>query len=93
MVDTGGAQRHPGDTARLKRYWAFGEGAAKIGWGKDGDFDRCITEIQRAVTKGGNAPLPDHEIKGLCSNLHQMATGARPGHAPGESPPHQGGGR
>lgn len=86
MVDTGGAQRHPADTMRLKRYWAFGEGAGKIRWGEAGDFDRCIREIQTAVTKGGKPPLPDHEVKGLCSNLHQMATGARPGHAATEKP-------
>lgn len=69
------------------RYWAEGPGAKLIEWGKDGDFDRCIVNIQKAVTDGGHPPLPDHEIKGLCSNLHQRATGARPGHAPGESKP------
>lgn len=90
MVDTGGQARHPGDTERLMRYWAEGAGAAKIRWGVDGDFDRCIREIQKAVTDGGKAPLPDNEIKGLCSNLHARATGARPGHAPGESPPRGG---
>lgn len=81
----GGQAAHPGDTERLMRYWAEGEGAAKIRWGEGGDFQRCITEVQEAITKHGRAPLPDGEIKGLCSNLHQRATGARPGHAPGES--------
>lgn len=69
------------------RFWAEGEGARLIRWGHDGDFDRCVLEIQKAVVKGGNAPLPDHEIKGLCRNLHVRATGAEPGHAPGESKP------
>ena len=87
MVDTGGAQRHPAATERLMTYWAEGPGAAKIRWGVPGDFDRCILEVQKAVTDGGQPPLPDHMIKGLCSNLHQRATGARPGHAPSEQRP------
>jgi HK97 family phage prohead protease len=58
-------------------YWAHGEGAAKIGWGSDGDFDRCVLHLSKYVR-------PD-EVKGLCSNLHVKATGARPGHAPGET--------
>lgn len=84
---TAGQNVTPKDHAgvqRLKDYWAHGTGAAKIGWGTDGDFDRCISLVQEAVTKGGSKPLPDHMIKGLCSNLHQEATGARPGHAPAE---------
>jgi hypothetical protein len=76
MVDTGGAQRHPAATERLMEYWAHGEGAAKIGWGTDGDFDRCVVQLSKYVSPG--------IVKGLCSNLHQRATGARPGHAPGE---------
>lgn len=78
MVDTGGAQRHPAATARLMTYWAHGKGALKIQWGKDGDFDRCVIELGKYVGPG--------VVKGLCSNLHQEATGARPGHAPGETP-------
>jgi hypothetical protein len=59
---------HPGDgnAERLKKYWTEGEGAAKIRWGVPGDFDRCVSHIQAAVSKHG-APLPDHEIKGLCA--------------------------
>jgi hypothetical protein len=56
--------------------WAEGEGAAKIQWGEAGDFDRCIVELGKYVSPG--------IVKGLCSNLHERATGARPGHAPGE---------
>jgi len=41
-----------------------------------GDFDRCVRELSRYVGPG--------IVKGLCSNLHVRATGARPGHAPGE---------
>ena len=76
MVDTGGAQRHPAATERLMEYWARGKGAAKIQWGEPGDFDRCVVELGKYVSPG--------IVKGLCSNLHARATGARPGHAPGE---------
>jgi hypothetical protein len=88
---TAGREATPRDAAsteRLQRYWAEGPGAAKIQWGVPGDFDRCIVEIQKAVTDGGQKPLPDGVIKGLCSNLHARATGFRPGHAPTEQAAH-----
>jgi len=64
------------DTERLMRYWAEGKGADKIRWGVAGDFDRCVVQLSKYVG-------PD-TVKGLCSNLHERATGARPGHAPTE---------
>jgi hypothetical protein len=63
-------------TERLMRYWAEGEGAAKIGWDSPGDFDRCVVELGKYVSPA--------IVKGLCSNLHERATGARPGHAAGD---------
>lgn len=87
MVNTGGKFRHPVATEHLMEYWAHGEGAAKIKWGVPGDFERCVIEVQKAIAKDGRKPLPDHEVKGLCSNLHQRATGARPGHAATEKHP------
>jgi hypothetical protein len=75
MVDT-----HPVDTERLMRYWAEGEGAAKIQWGVAGDFNRCRVELGKYVR-------PDM-LDGLCSNLHKRATGFLPGHAPGEEVGH-----
>lgn len=77
---TAGREATPGDAAateRLMTYWAEGPGAAKIGWGSDGDFDRCRVQLGRYVSPA--------VVDGLCSNLHVRATGARPGHAPGES--------
>lgn len=71
MVDTA-----PRATERLMTYWAEGEGAAKIGWGTPGDFDRCRLELGKYVNPG--------QVDGLCANLHHRATGAWPGHAPGE---------
>lgn len=72
-----GREATPGDVAateRLKKYWAEGEGAAKIRWGVPGDFDRCVTEVTKYMGE---------KAKGYCANLHKRATGARPGHAPG----------
>jgi hypothetical protein len=73
---TAGREATPNDVAsteRLMRYWAEGPGAVKIQWGVAGDFDRCVVELGKHV--GPNI------VKGLCANLHQRATGARPGHA------------
>ena len=75
----GGRELTPKDAAsteKLMRYWAEGEGAAKIQWGVPGDFARCEVELGKYV---GPAI-----VKGLCSNLHKRATGARPGHTPSE---------
>jgi hypothetical protein len=72
----GGEAKAPVATQRLMEYWAHGPGAAKINWGVAGDFDRCKVHLGKYV--------PSHMLDGLCSNLHQRATGGRPGHAPGE---------
>jgi hypothetical protein len=69
---------------QLVRYWVAGAGAAKIGWGHDHDFYRCIAAIQQEVSEDGK-PLSPRVIKGLCATLHKLATGFPPGHAPGES--------
>jgi hypothetical protein len=79
MPDTPG-----GMPIQFKKYWLAGAGAGIIQWGKPGDFARCVTAINAKITEHGGAPLPDHEIKGLCAKLHKEATGATPGHAPGE---------
>lgn len=79
-----GREASPGDvtaTERLMKYWAEGPGAVKIKWGVPGDFDRCVEHLSKYVSPG--------IVKGLCSNLHQRATGARPGHAPGEEAAHK----
>lgn len=59
------------NTERLMAYWASGEGAAKIGWGVDGDFERCRTELGKHVSPG--------IVSGLCANLHHRALGVWPG--------------
>lgn len=74
---------------KLRKYWTEGKGAAKIRWGTDCDFCRCLTEVQTAIVKGGNKPMSDHELKGFCANLHQRATGTHPGGEDGDH--HEGG--
>lgn len=67
----------PVPTGRIRDYWIKGEGRAKIAWGVDGDFDRCRAHIGKYVK-------PQY-LAGTCANMHKEATGAWPGHAPGES--------
>jgi hypothetical protein len=76
VVNTGGAERHPGNTEHLMAYWAEGAGAAKIQWGVPGDYNRCLVELGKYVSPG--------QVHGLCQNLHIRATGAPAGHALGE---------
>lgn len=66
---------------RLLTYWVSGPGSALIKWGVPGDFDRCVAELEKAIVKGGNAPISDRMVKGACATMHRLATGATPGHA------------
>jgi hypothetical protein len=81
-----GREATPQDTAnteRLKRWATEGPGAAHFMWGAPGDFDRCVAFFREHTT------MSEAMVKGYCSNLHVRATGARPGHAPGEQAAHQ----
>lgn len=62
---------HPVDTDRLRDYWVRGKGAAKIGWGAPGDFNRCRTHLAPYVK-------PQH-LSGYCANRHYDALGFWPG--------------
>jgi 8-oxo-dGTP pyrophosphatase MutT (NUDIX family) len=62
---------HPVDTDRLRDYWVRGEGAAKIGWGVPGDFDRCRVNLAKYVK-------PQY-LAGYCANRHYDALGFWPG--------------
>ena len=53
----------------LKAYWTHGEGAAKIRWGTDGSFDRCVRHLSKYFPRNP---------KGLCAKLHKAATGEWP---------------
>lgn len=56
------------NTRRLINYWVRGEGAARIRWGTDGSFDRCVRNLNDKVS----------DPKGLCAELHKEATGEWP---------------
>lgn len=62
---------HPVDTDRLRDYWVRGEGAAKIGWGSPGDFNRCRVAVAEYVK-------PQY-LNGYCANRHYDALGFWPG--------------
>jgi hypothetical protein len=63
---------HPDDTARIRRYWVRGKGAAKIKWGAPGDFNRCRRQLGKYVKN------PEW-LAGLCANMHKEAIGVWPG--------------
>lgn len=63
---------HPRATARIRRYWVRGKGAAKIRWGAPGDFNRCRRQLAKYVQR------PDW-LAGLCANMHKEALGIWPG--------------
>lgn len=54
---------------QLRDYWTHGEGAAKIRWGTDGSFDRCVRLLRKYFP---------NDPKGLCARLHKRATGEWP---------------
>lgn len=63
---------HPRATARIRRYWVSGKGAAKIRWGAPGDFNRCRAQLAKYVAN------PEW-LAGLCANMHKEALGFWPG--------------
>lgn len=56
-----------GRGTKLWRYWTHGEGAAKIGWGLPGDYDRAVTLLDKYVPPG--------QVHGLAAEMHIAATG------------------
>lgn len=66
----GGADQNRGGAEKLRRYWTVGPGAAKIGWGTPGDFDRCVRELR---------PHMGERAKGYCSLRHTDVLGVPPG--------------
>ncbi len=58
----------PGGNHNFKNYWTHGAGAAKIRWGTDGSFARCVTQLSKHVTRP----------QGLCAEYHKAATGEWP---------------
>lgn len=73
-VKAGGADRSRGNAEQLRRYWTHGEGAAKIGYGTPGSFDRCVNELR---------PHMGERAKGYCANRIKEVTGQWPGQGHG----------
>lgn len=67
----GGADRNRGNAEELRRWYVHGEGAAKIRWGTEGDFDRC-----RRIAAKHMTPT---QAAGYCNLRHQDAVGSPPG--------------
>lgn len=67
----GGKEVTPQDkrnTDRLHRYWAVGQGAAKINWGVKGDFDRCVMNLGKYI----------RDAEGYCAKMHHEVLGYWP---------------
>jgi hypothetical protein len=62
---------HPRATARIRRYWTHGKGAAKIRWGMPGDFNRCRSQLAKYVANPS-------WLAGTCANMHKEALGYWP---------------
>lgn len=59
-----------GNAEQLREYWTTGPGAAKIRWGTDGSFDRCVRLLNEYMTTD--------QAQGYCALLHKRATGEYP---------------
>ena len=54
---------------RLRQYWGYGEGAAKIRWGTKGDWRRCVKQLSKYLGP---------RSKGYCNLMHARVTGTWP---------------
>lgn len=66
----GGGDRNRGNAEQLRQYWAHGEGAAQIGWGSPGDFNRCVSLVSEHMGV--------EDAKGYCNLRHHEALGFYP---------------
>lgn len=64
-----------GNPQALRDWYNDGAGG-RVDWGEPGDFMKCVDKASEYMT--------DEQAKGFCNERHQDATGAAPGHAPGE---------
>jgi hypothetical protein len=69
-IKEGGADRNRGNAETLRRYWTRGPGGAKIMWGTDGDWTRCVELVGKHL--GTRA-------KGYCNLRHKEMNGKYPG--------------
>jgi hypothetical protein len=64
-------KRNAGNIAPIIKWFESGEGAARIQWGRPGDFDRCRNLA--------NNHMSQHDASGFCANRHKSVTGEWPG--------------
>jgi hypothetical protein len=70
ITAAGGADRNRGQAEKLRRYWTYGKGAAKIRWKTPGDWTRCYRQLAKYM--GPRA-------KGYCALRHKEMNGYWPG--------------
>ena len=70
ITAAGGADRNRGNAEKLRRYWTYGKGAAKIRWKTPGDWTRCYRQLAKYM--GPRA-------KGYCALRHREMNGYWPG--------------
>lgn len=70
MTAAGGADRNRGNAEKLRRYWTYGKGGAKIRWKTPGDWTRCYKQLAKYM--GPRA-------KGYCALRHKEMNGYWPG--------------
>jgi len=66
ITAAGGLDRNRGNAEKLRRYWVHGEGAAKIRWGTQGDWARCVRHLEKYLGE---------RAKGYCQLRHKEAMG------------------
>jgi len=66
IMAAGGVDKNRGNAEKLRRYWLYGKGAAKIRWNTPGDWTRCVRQLSKYM--GPRA-------KGYCALRHKEATG------------------
>ena len=70
ITAAGGADRNRGNAEKLRRYWTYGKGGAKIRWKTPGDWTRCYKQLAKYM--GPRA-------KGYCALRHKEMNGYWPG--------------
>jgi hypothetical protein len=65
------APPHTATPNALREYWVHGKGAAKIRWGTNNDWRRCVEQLAKYVHN-------PYVVKGQCNELHKLATGLWP---------------
>lgn len=68
----GGFDKNRGQAEKLRRYWTFGRGGAKIRWGEPGDWSRCVRHLSKflGVRAKGYCQLRHHDALGIYTGTH-----------------------